>query len=420
MLYRVDNYATSHELVRLNTVKPSWMRAPGETPGQFALECAMDELAYALEMDPVALRMKNDADVNLHNEKPFSSKHLAACYKQGAERFGWARRNPQPRSMRDGKALLGSGMGTATYPGYIMGATVKVRLERDGNDVRAVASTAGSDVGTGLYTMLAMTVADELGLPLEKVKVDLGDSEFPPCAVAGGSNLTASTAPAATDACVEIRKELLKLAAHAPDGFTGAEGKEEEFVFENGRVAPRTEPGRSIGYRELLGLHGQPLESVASTRPVFGHNEQFSFQSFGTHFVEVRVEEAIGRVRVSRVVSVFDCGRILSAKTTRSQFMGGIIFGIGMGLSEELVFDRAHGKPVNADLAGYLVPVQADVPDIDISWIGEPDYHFNPLGARGIGEIGITGVAAAIANAVYHATGIRVRDLPITPDKLLR
>lgn len=420
MLYAVPNYETSHELVRLNVMKPAWMRAPGEAPGQFALESALDELAYKLEMDPVELRRRNHAKVNLTNKKPFSAKHLLDCYERGAERFGWRGRSPLARATRDGNALVGWGMATATYPGYLMGAAVRVRLEREGSGVRAVVSTAGSDVGTGMYTMLAIVAADSLGLPIERVSVELGDSTLLPCALAGGSNLTASTAPAATDACLEIKQRLLEIASKTADGFTGALAKADEFVFRNGRVAHRSDPAHAIAYGDLLALGGRDsIEAQAGTTPIFGHNEEYAFQSFGTHFVEVRVNEQIGRVRVSRIVSVFDCGRILNAKTARSQFMGGIVFGIGQALLEDLTYDRAHGQAVSADLAGYLVPVNADVPEMDISSIDEPDYNFNSVGCRGVGEIGITGVAAAIANAVYHATGIRVRDLPITPDKLI-
>jgi xanthine dehydrogenase YagR molybdenum-binding subunit len=421
MLYNVSNYQSMHETIRLNVMKPGSMRAPGEASGQYALESAMDELAYQLDMDPVELRRRNHAEINPNNGKPFSSEHLLECYARGAERFGWASRNPKPRSIRDGDTLLGWGMGTATYPGYLLGSVVKVRLMRDATGARAVVSTAGSDVGTGMYTMLAITAAEGLGLPLERVTVELGNSEFVPCAVAGGSNLTASTAPAATDACTEIKRELLKIAARTADGFTGAEGHESEFLFREGRIAHRSAPASSVSYADLLSLSGRDaIEAQGQTTPVFGQNDQYSFQSFGAHFVEVRVNEAIGRVRVSRIVSVFDCGRILSAKTARSQFIGGIVFGIGQALLEELIYDRERGHPVNADLAGYLVPVHADVPEMDVSWIDEPDLNFNSMGCRGIGEIGITGVAAAIANAVYHATGIRVRELPITPDKLLK
>ncbi len=376
-LYPIPNFTGIHHAVRVNVMKPAWMRAPGEAPCQFALESAVDEMAYELALDPLELRRRNHATHNLHTGKPYSAKHLLECYERGAERFGWAKRPPRPRAMRDGNALLGWGMATATYPGYTMGASVRVRVEGSGSSMHAVVSTAGIDVGTGMYTMLAVTAADRLGLPIERVKVELGDSQLPQCAVAGGSNLTSSTAPAVADACKKIRQELLT----------------------------RTGSG--------------PIEAESSTQPIFGQNDKFAFQSFGAHFVEVRVEEDIGRIRVSRVVSVFDCGRILSAKTTRSQFIGGIVFGIGAALLEHLVYDREHGRAANADLAGYLVPVHADVPDIDVSWIDEPDPNFNSLGCRGVGEIGITGVAAAVANAVYHATGVRVRELPITPDRLL-
>ncbi len=420
MLYDIPNYQTIHELVRLNVMKPGWMRAPGEAPGQYGIESALDELSYRLEIDPVELRRRNHAIVNPNNKKPFSSKHLLECYERGAERFGWASRKPQPRSMSDGKTLIGWGMATATYPGYRMGAAVNVRLQREPDGVRAYVSTAGSDVGTGLYTMLTLTAADHLGLPIERVTVTLGDSELLPCAVAGGSNLTASTAPATADACAEIKRKLLQIAAETADGFTGAQEHVADFLFQDGRVAHLSAPQRSIGYADLMSLgRRESIDAQGSTQPIFGQNDQYSFQSFGAHFVEVRVQQEIGRVRISRIVSVFDCGRIVSAKTARSQFLGGIVFGIGHALLEEIAYDREHGQSANSDLASYLVPVNADVPQIDVSWIGEPDYNFNPIGCRGIGEIGITGVAAAIANAVYHATGVRVRNLPITPDKLL-
>lgn len=420
MLYKVENYRTEQELVRLNIVKPSWMRAPGEAPGQYALESALDELAEKIGIDPVDLRRRNHAEIHPHLGKPFSSKHLLECYDRGAERFGWSQRNPTPGSMRDGKYLVGWGMATATYPGYLMGATVNIRMQRDASGVRATLSTAGCDVGTGMYTMLTIAAAEELGLPMERVSVEMGNSDFSHCAVAGGSNLTASTAPAAKDAAMAIKRELLKIAGRTADGFTGAEGREQEFVFANGRVAHRSDPSHGIPYEDLLNAGArESFDGQGSTQPIFGHNEQFAFQSFGAHFVEVKVKPEIGRVRVSRITSVFDCGRILSAKTARSQFIGGIVFGIGAALLEQLEYDRVHGQPVNSDLASYLVPVHADVPEIDVSWIDEPDYNFNSMGCRGIGEIGITGVAAAIGNAVYHATGRRVRDLPITPDKLL-
>ncbi len=418
MLYQAGSYKSSHEVVRLNLMNPSWMRAPGEAPGQFALESAMDELSYRLNIDPIELRRINHASVNAHSGKPFSSKHLLECYTRGAERFGWAARKPQPRSMREGNTLIGYGAATATYPGYIMGAAVKVTLANVSSGIHVTVSTAGSDAGTGMYTMLAVTAANSLGVPLDRVTVQLGDSRLTPCAVAGGSNLTASTAPATNDACLEIKRELLKIASQTADGFTGAHTLGDEFLFADGRLAHRSNPAGSIAYSDLLKLSGRPsIEALGQTTPIFGQNDKYSFQSFGAHFVEVRVIEEIRRVSVSRIVSVFNCGRILSPKTTRSQFIGGIVFGIGHALLEELTYDPQNGRPVNADLAGYLVPVHADVPEIDVSWIDEPDYNFNSMGCRGVGEIGITGVAAAIANAVFHATGLRFRNLPITPDK---
>ena len=420
MLYACPNYEAVHETARVHVMKPAWMRAPGEAPCQFAQESALDELAYALGMDPLELRLRNHADKNPQIGTPFSGKNLLRCYEEGAKRFGWESRTPAPRSMRDGEQLIGWGMATATYPAYTMGANVKVSLRRDGANVRAEVQTGSTEVGTGIMTMLTLTAADGLALPLERVTMTMGDSLLPHCGLAGGSNLTSSTAPAAMDACREIRRQLLEIASHTADGFTGALDHMDEYVFANGRIFHNSNPSQSISYADLLAHSVRPfLEAEANTNPIFGQNDKFTFQSFGAHFVEMRVTPRIGRARVSRIVSVFDCGRILNAKASRSQFMGGIVFGIGHALLEELVYDRATGKAINADLAGYLVPVNADVPEIDISWLDEPDYHFNSLGCRGVGEIGITGVAGAIANAIYHATGNRVRSLPITPDKIL-
>lgn len=416
LLYACPNFEATHECVRLHVMKPGWMRAPGEAPCTWALESALDELAYTLGIDPVELRRRNHTEIDPQEGTPFSGKHLLECYARGAERFGWDRRDPTPGSMRDGGELIGWGMATATHPGYRMGATVRVRLQREDAGVVGVVSTAGIDVGTGMYTMLAVTAAEGLGLPLARVIAELGDSDFPECSMAGGSNLTASTAPAILEACADIRRQLLNLAGPrlgAPNGG--------ELRFADGRISKGSDPSQSVSYAELLAQAGRDsLEAERKTERGRTHDERFTYQSFGAQFVEVRVQPELARVRVSRVVSVFDVGRVISAKTARSQFIGGIVFGIGQALMEELVYDPAHGQPVNADLAGYLVPVHADVPDIDVTWIDAPDLNFNPVGCRGVGEIGITGVAAAIGNAVYHATGKRVRDLPITPERLLR
>jgi xanthine dehydrogenase YagR molybdenum-binding subunit len=307
-------------------------------------------------------------------------------------------------------------MATATYPGWKFGATARVRLHVRDGAVGAVVSTAGAEVGNGAYTVLALTAASGLGLPIGAVTAELGDTRLPASGQTGGSSLTASTAPAVDDACADLRRQLLRLAA-GRDGFAGAVERPDDFVFAGGRVAPRSSPSLGVSYPDLLA--GGELVAEASTTPIFLRDERFAYQSFGAHFVEVRVTPDLGRIKVSRVVSVFDVGRVLNAKAVRSQLTGAIVFGIGQALLENLRYDPAHGQPVDADLAGYLVPVNADVPDLDVSWIGEPDLEFSSLGCRGVGEIGVTGVAAAVANAVHHATGVRIRSLPITPDALL-
>jgi xanthine dehydrogenase YagR molybdenum-binding subunit len=419
ILYTCPNYEGTQELVRLNVMKPFRMRAPREAATTFALESAIDELAYTLGIDPIELRRRNDPEIDPHTARPFSNKHLLACYEQGAARFGWAQRTPAPGSMRDGGTLVGWGVATATYPALRMGATVRVRLEREDSGVRATVLTAGCDPGSGMYTVLAATAAEDLGLSLEHVDVELGDSDLRRCAPAAGSNLTASTAPAARVACADIRRQMLDLASALPD-LRLAKGGIEEYQFSDGCISRPLASSRKLSYTDLLARSGKTsLEAEASTAPIFGQDDRYTFQSFGAHFVEVRITPDIGRLRVSRVTSVFDVGRVMNAKTARSQFIGGIVFGIGQALLEELAYDRAHGCPISADLASYLVPVHADIPEIDVSWIDNPDFNFNAIGCRGLGELGITGVAAAIANAVYHATKLRIRDLPITPDKLL-
>ncbi|MCY1060475.1 xanthine dehydrogenase family protein molybdopterin-binding subunit [Nannocystis sp. SCPEA4] len=392
MLYACPNYEAVHDVVPLHLMKPGWMRAPGEATGLWALEGAMDELAYQLGVDPLELRLRNHSARNAHTGKPYAGEHLRECYERGAERFGWARRDPRPRSMREGDAFVGWGLATATHPGNSDDASVRVRLDCDSRGAYASVATAGVDLGTGLYTALAVVVADALELPLARVHVELGDSRLPPAPVTGGSNLTASLAPAARAACLQLRRRLL--------GFR----RDPDEVAEWGELLARA----GLGHIEAIG--------ASESRAV---PEQYAYQSFGAQFVEVRVVPELGQVRVTRVVGVFDVGQVVNATATRNQLIGGIVFGLGQALLEQLVHDPARGVPVGADLSGYLIPVHADVPDIDVSWLDAPDPAFNSLGCRGAGEIGITGVAAAIASAVHHATGIRVRDLPITPERLL-
>ncbi|WAS95352.1 xanthine dehydrogenase family protein molybdopterin-binding subunit [Nannocystis punicea] len=393
VLYACPNYEAVHDVVPLHLAKPGWMRAPGEATGLWALEGALDELACESGLDPLALRMRNHSSRDAHTGKPYASEHLRECYERGAERFGWSRREPRPRSMRDGDAWIGWGMATAAHPGNRDPASVRVRLDRERGGVHVTVATAGIDLGTGLYTALAVVVADALDLPGERVTVELGDTRLPPAPMTGGSNLTASVAPAALAACTRLRRRLL---------------------------AFRRAPDESADWAELLDRAGLgDIEAIGTTdaRPP---GERHAHHSFGAQFVEVRVVPELGRIRVTRVVGVFDVGQVVDATTTRSQLLGGVLFGVGQALLEQQVHDPVHALPVHADLAGYLLPCHADVPDIDVEWLDAvPDVTFNAIGCRGAGEIGITGVAPAIASAVHHAIGVRLRDLPLTPDRLL-
>lgn len=437
ILYACPNLEVTHNLVQVNTGTPTAMRAPGESPSTFALESAMDELAYKLGIDPVELRMINHADVNPQTGKPWSSKYLKECYRRGAEAFGWSRRNPTPGSMRDGDYLIGMGMATATYPGYRSPASAKAQLFSDG---RAVLSSATHDIGTGTYTIMTQIAADALGLPVEQIEFKLGDSSMPVAPVAGGSQSAASVGPAVQGAAEAVRSKAIRIAIVDPASpLYGA--AEDQISTGAGRVFLRSEPSRGETYVEILSRNNTPMvevEVAANTataeaqtearnpavRICAGRDEnadlqQYAFQSFGAQFASVRVNPRLGQVRVTRFVSAIDAGRILNHKTARSQIMGGVIFGIGMALMEETILDPHSGRLVVRNLADYRVPVHADVGEIEVLFTDKPDPHISSLGVRGVGEIGITGVAAAIANAVYHATGKRIRDLPITPDKLL-
>ncbi len=383
-MYAVPKVEASQTIGTLNIGSPAWMRAPGETPGMWALESAMDELAWKLNLDPVELRLKNEIKTHPDSGLPFSSKHFAECLQQGAKRFGWQNRPRQPRSpTRDGKSI-GWGMAAASLPGYRGNASAKVRLLPDG---RVNVLTSANDMGTGTYTVVAIMAAETLGVPVEKVSVEIGDSLFPDGGLAGGSQMTASLSPAVQNAC----QNLLK----SGNFDTVADA-----------------------LRELQRSGRSDLSAMGSSAPG-EEGKQRAFQSWGAHFCEVAVDEELGRLRVMRWVSVMDIGRVINAKAAASQIRGGAIMGIGEALMEECLFDPNTGHPVVYDLATYHYPSHADIPRIDVTFVGKPDLAFNPLGARGVGEIGIVGVAAAVGNAIYHATGKRLRSLPITPDKLM-
>ncbi|WP_043660947.1 xanthine dehydrogenase family protein molybdopterin-binding subunit [Nocardia thailandica] len=372
VMYAAPHRSTSHRLAALDVPVSSWMRAPGHCPGMFAGETAMDELAVALGMDPLELRLRNEPEVDPESGLPFSSRGLLACLRAGAERFGWAGRDPAPRTRREGRWLIGSGVAAATYPAQVSpGNSARVRRTGDRYEV-AIDAT---DIGTGTWTTLGQIAADALAVDPREIDLRIGDSALPAGTVAGGSTGMASWGSAVVAAARAFRER------HGADPADGAEIT----------VSPEPDPDR----------------------------EKFSTHAFGAHFAEVRVDVDTAEIRVPRMVGVFAVGRVINPRTARSQFIGGITMGIGMALLEESVFDTRLGQVVNHDLAGYHIPVNADIGEIDVSWIEEHDPHVNALGSKGIGEIGIVGSAAAVGNAVHHATGVRVRDLPIHLEDLL-
>jgi len=414
-LYKCANVGMTHRTGILDIGTPNSMRAPGEAPGTYALEAAMDELAYALHMDPLALRLKNETDRDDSEGQPFSSRALRACFMQGAERFEWSKRSHAPRSMRDGNEFVGWGLATATYPAMRSKATARVIIGANG---RATVASATHDLGTGTYTILTQIAADSLGIEPADIDVRIGDSSLPLSPVAGGSQSAASVGPAVAVAAADVRAQAIAIACSAGGSvLRGCTPDDIEIVAGFLRLKSDTE--RALTFADIVRLNGnEPLDRLRTTEP--GKEEdEFSFYSFGAQFCEVRYDEDLARVRVTRFLSVIDAGRILNPKTARSQIIGGVTMGIGMGLFEETVRDHRYGSPITDNLADYHVPVNADIPELDVIFIEQPDLRFNPLGVRGVGEIGITGVAAAVANAVYHASGVRVRDLPIVPEKLL-
>lgn len=414
-LYACPNIATKHQLVRLNTGTPSYMRAPGEAAGSVALEIAIDEMAYRLNMDPLEFRLRNYAQVDPSSGNPWSSKSLRECYQQGAERFGWSRRNPEPRSMREGHELVGYGMATTAYPTHNDSASARARLLADGS---ALIQCGTQDIGTGTYTVLAQLAAETLSVPVEQVRIELGDTTLPEAPMSTGSRTCTSAGSAVFLAAQALRDKLIARAVadrHSPlFGLSGA-----KVATRAGYLFQRTEPGRSERYTDLLRRNILPeMQAEAEAEP--GEAEdKYSMAAFGAHFAEVRVDAELGTVRLARYVSAFAAGRILNAKTACNQFRGGIVWGIGMALMEHMVSDPQTGRVITADLDQYLVPVNADVPFIDIIIVPEHDPYVNPIGVKGIGEIGIVGAPAAIVNAVFHATGKRIRELPVTADKLL-
>jgi len=414
LLYKCPNAKYVHKLARLDLPTPCDMRAPSATTAVYALECAMDELAVALKLDPLELRLRCYSDRDQNEDRPFGSKALRECYRQGAEAFGWNQRNPEPRSQREGSDLVGWGMATGVWDAFQTPITVRIVLSANGH---AEVACATSDIGTGTYTVMAQVATDMLGLPLDNITIRLGDSSLPQSPVEGGSWIATSVANAIATTAEAIRGDLLRLAKRMPNSPL-ANAKSDDVTLMDGKLVSKRDASRAVSIADAMRFGAvDRVEEEKTTNPA--HDAARAHNTHSAIFAEVKVDEELGVIRVTRVVSAVAAGRIVNTKTASSQILGGVVWGIGMALHEETLIDHKFGRVVNANIAEYHVPVNADVHDIKVIFVDEPDDS-NPLGMKGVGEIGIVGVAAAIANAVYHATGKRVRDLPITLDKLRR
>ncbi len=418
-MYSAGAFKLDVQVGKMDMIANTFMRAPGESVGTFGLECGIDELADAIGMDPIALRLKNEPDKDPTTGQPFSSRHIVEAWHAGAERFGWSRRHATPGTQRDGEWLIGMGCATATYPYYRMpGGAARITLTKVGgarDEVHAKVEIAAHEMGMGTATAQTQVAAERLGLPMERVQVCYGDSHFPGVVLAGGSQQTASIGSAVMAAWEELVKTLLK---HADKGSPLHGLGPDDVEGRDDGLCARDDASKHESYASLLSRAKLDEVTVEGSAPPPLEMQHWSMHSFGAQFCEVRVNAVTGESRVTRFLGSFDCGRILNAKTATSQFRGGIVMGLGLALMEETQFDERNGRVMNPSLAEYHVPVHLDVPEIDVIWTDIPDPHA-PMGAHGIGEIGITGVGAAVANAIYNACGKRVRDLPITLDKLV-
>lgn len=408
-LYSCPNVLVSHRTTQVNRGTPTSMRAPGAAPGLFALESAIDELALSMGQDPLAFRKLNVSPRDESANLPWSSNHLLEAMDKGSAAFGWSRRDPRVGSMREGTELIGYGMGACNWDAYRTPAEARVALNADGT---ARVNCAVQDIGTGTYTIVAQTVSELTGLPLDRIDVRLGDSAFPAAPVSGGSWATASVMPAVAEATRAAIAQLKTYAA-ASRLFPGADAK--QLQFKDGKLV---QGSRAVAYTDVLKSERYASAEGAAHTPGAPAGT-YSFSSFGVHFVEVRWDPGISRLRVARVVSAIDVGRVINPLTAENQVRGAVVMGIGMSLFEATEYDERTGRPSNNNYAEYAVPVHADQPEMKVILLDYPDLQLNEFGARGIGEIGITGLAAAVGNAVYHATGKRIRELPITLDKLM-
>ncbi|KQT57596.1 oxidoreductase [Aureimonas sp. Leaf460] len=434
IMYATPNLRSWHSIIPTNTVNPGWMRGPNETCSAYALETAMDELAYKLKMDPLEFRLLNWADEDPQHRIPWSTRRLREAYAAGAEAFGWSARSLEPRSMREGRELIGWGMGAGTYPVLRTPSEAKMVLHDDGS---IEVLSAAVDIGTGTYTILAQTAAEALGVPVERVRVSLGDTIFPRAALAGGSQLAGNQTGAVHRTALAMREQILALAVGEANSPL-RDARANDLLIENGLVRPSRRPTGGIALADLMKAMGRERLEVegntydpgtsAADRDATGRSftqmrlptsSGRSAHAWGVHFVEVRVDEDFGTVRVKRMVGAFDSGRIYNPKLAESQWIGGMIMGLSQALLEEGQFDPRDGRVTNANLADYAVAVNADIPDIQAISVGEPDYDASVLGGKAVGELGMIGVAPAVGNAVFHATGKRIRTLPITIERLI-
>ena len=418
-MYSVPNLRVASALSRGNIGTPTAMRGPGAVPGLFAMESAMDELAVALRMDPIELRRRNEPQIDESNKLPFSSRHLLECMQVGAEKFGWARRESGIGAMKRDGLTIGWGMAACSWGAFRTDAQASVEITREGT---ATVKTATQDIGTGTYTVLAMVVAEVTGIPIERIDVQLGDTRLPAGPISGGSWVTASVIPAVSNAARAAIQSLLGMATSGPNAhFKGA--KAADLQLANGRVSRKSDSSSGVPLGDVLArANVRSAIGNGKSATTFGGAEsrKYSLHSYGAQFAEVTWQPETARLRVSRFVSVIDAGRILNPKPARNQIEGAVVMGIGMALLEESRYDQRSGAPINSNLADYMVSTNADAPPIDVTFLDHPDLVMNEMGARGVGEIGLAGTAAAITSAVYHATGVRVRELPVRIEDLLK
>ncbi len=416
LMYHAENCFFDHKLAKLDTYSPGDMRAPGAVVGQLASECAADELAHRLKIDPIEFRLRNYTLKDENDNKKFTSKNLREALQAGADALGWSNRNPEPRSMREGKELIGWGMATATWEAKIQKTAAQVTLDKNGY---LTVASATSDIGTGTYTVMAQTGADCMGLPLECVIAKLGDTDLPEAPVEGGSWGAASTCSAIMNACEKL-KETLVSEAHGMDGRPIGHATLDDVTFANGRISVTDDPGKSVSVLDVLRTIGKDeLSAEGKAAPGMLDAQIWTSYTHSAIFCEVRVDEELGQVRVTRIVNAVAAGKILNPKTARSQILGGVVMALGAALEEETFLDHKLGRFMNHNLAEYHIPVNADIDKIDVIFVQEDDPKTSPIGAKGLGEIGIVGTGAAIANAIFHATGRRIRTFPITIDKVL-